>query len=326
MMEFPRVKKQIPKGGEESGVYADLDDLIRLQYKARGFSFLPRQPVHSVLAGRLASRLRGRGLNFEEIRSYLPGDDIRNMDWKVTARTRKPHVRVYTEERDRPVLLLVDQRITMFFGSRRAMKSVAAAEAAALAAWRVFSVGDRAGAIVFDDRDMTVIEPHRSRRQVMRILEAVVRKNHGLGLGKGIRSNPNMINRVFERAVKVAKHDYLIASIGDGTGADRETVRWATLLTAHNDMLAALIYDPLEAELPDAGHWVVAENELRLEVDTSDKGLRKRFREDFDSRLQWIGEMSRLRSIPLLPIHTNEGVAEQLRELLGRRSPGRRRF
>lgn len=99
------------------GVYADLAELARLKFRTRGFSFLPRQPVHSILAGRHASRLRGRGLNFEEIRRYLPGDDIRNMDWRVTARTRQPHVRVYTEERDRPVLLVVDQRQSMFFGS-----------------------------------------------------------------------------------------------------------------------------------------------------------------------------------------------------------------
>ena len=93
-MEHPRVKLKQKKDSPTTGAYADLDELIRLQYKAQGFSFLPRQPVHSILAGRHASRLRGRGLNFEEIRNYLPGDDIRNMDWKVTARMREPHERV----------------------------------------------------------------------------------------------------------------------------------------------------------------------------------------------------------------------------------------
>ena len=133
------------------GVYATLVDLVALQYKARGFSFLPRQPIHSLLAGRHASRLRGRGLNFEEIRRYLPGDDIRQIDWKVTARTRKTHSRVYTEERERTVLLLVDQRLTMFFGSVRDMKSVTAAETAALAAWHVLAQKDRVGTLVFND-------------------------------------------------------------------------------------------------------------------------------------------------------------------------------
>ena len=126
---------------DSPGVYVTLDELMRLQHRTRGaFSFLPRQPVHSLLAGRHASRIRGRGLNFEELRGYLPGDDIRTIDWKVTARTRKPYVRVFTEERDRPALLVVDQRLSMFFGTKKNMKSVTAAELAAAGAWRVFDV------------------------------------------------------------------------------------------------------------------------------------------------------------------------------------------
>src|SRR5882757_7250444 len=139
------------------GVYATLEELVALQFKARGFSFLPRQPIQSLLAGRHASRLRGRGLNFEEIRRYLPGDDIRQIDWKVTVRTRKTHRRVYTEERERSVLLIVDQRLTMFFGSVKNMKSVTAAEAAALATWRVIAQKDRIGALVFNDSQIAEI-------------------------------------------------------------------------------------------------------------------------------------------------------------------------
>src|SRR5262249_32196007 len=132
-METPKLRNS---DDIQTGVYTTLDDLVRLKFSARNFSFLPRQPIHSLLAGRHASRLRGRGLNFEEIRRYQPGDDIRQIDWKVTVRTRKTHSRVFTEERERTVLLLVDQRRTMFFGSVKNMKSVTAAEAAALAAWR----------------------------------------------------------------------------------------------------------------------------------------------------------------------------------------------
>src|SRR5215469_9687844 len=105
--EEGRGREGLPKSAH--GVYTTLDELIRLKFSARNFSFLPRQPIHSLLAGRHASRLRGRGLNFEEIRRYQPGDDIRQIDWKVTVRTRKTHSRVFTEERERTVLLLVDQ-------------------------------------------------------------------------------------------------------------------------------------------------------------------------------------------------------------------------
>ena len=97
-------------------IHTDLAHLAGLEDRARGFDFLPRQPVGSVLSGRRAARVRGRGLEFEEIRAYLPGDDVRAIDWKVTARTGSPHVRVTREERDRPALILVDQRQAMFFG------------------------------------------------------------------------------------------------------------------------------------------------------------------------------------------------------------------
>src|SRR5262245_35098159 len=164
------------------GVYVALDDLIALEQKSRKVSFLPRQPVRSLLSGRFASRMRGRGLNFEEIRDYRSGDDVRSIDWKVTARLQKPHARVINEERERPALLVVDQRLSMFFGSRHAMKSVTAAQAAAIGAWRVLGAGDRVGAIVFNDREVVEIRPRRSRQTVLQILTAVVGQNQALGV------------------------------------------------------------------------------------------------------------------------------------------------
>ena len=161
--------------GEGARAYVTVDELVRLCHRAKGFSFLPRQPVHSLLVGRHASRLRGRGLDFEELRHYVDGDDTRTIDWPATARLGSAYVRVYTEERDRSVLLLVDQRLSMFFGGRRAMKSVAAAEAAALAAWRVTSLGDRVGAVVFSENDFAEIRPRARDAAVMQIIDAVVR-------------------------------------------------------------------------------------------------------------------------------------------------------
>src|SRR6201996_4897190 len=169
-------------GVKVQGVYVDLDDLLALEYRGSKVSFLPRQPVHSLLSGRFASRMRGRGLNFEEIRDYRAGDDVRSIDWKVTARLRKPHIRVFNEERDRRAVLLVDQRLSMFFGSRLSMKSVTAAQAAAIGAWRVLGVGDRGGAIVFNDSDLVEIKPRRSRATVLQILSAIVTQNQQLGV------------------------------------------------------------------------------------------------------------------------------------------------
>ena len=305
------------KPTEHPGVYADLSELVRIQYKARGYTFLPRQPVRSVLAGRHASRLRGRGLNFEEIRRYLPGDDIRNMDWRVTARTCKPHVRVYTEERDHPILLLIDQRQNMFFGSRRSMKSVVAAEVAALAAWRVFFQGDRVGAIVFNDQDIIEIKPHRSCNQVVRILEAITRLNHQLSAESLVAPNPAMYNEALHRALRLASHDYLMMSISDGFGVDGDTFRLGTQIAAHNDVIVVFIYDVLEAELPNAGRLVFGQAGRQLEVDSAAATLRQKFNTRFHDRFNSIEHFCRQRSVPRITINTEEDVAEQVRARLG---------
>ena len=317
MTQYTPMRKRSPASAGQERVYASLDELMRLRYKASGFSFLPRQPIHSILSGRHASRLRGRGLNFEELRGYLPGDDTRHIDWRVTARTHKPHVRVYTEEKDRTVWLLVDQRISMFFGSRWKMKSVVAAEAAAVAAWRVLSQRDRVGAVIFDDTGIRVIPPQRSEQRVAQILKQVIRKNHALNTKSGLKPGPQMLNRALERVAALARHDCLVCLIGDGTGIDQETRKFVTRLTEHNDVLSVFIYDPLEQCLPEAGRLVFSNGETEMEFDTADKKLRQAYSDDFQRRMDRMKAASRRHAIPLIPVSTATPVLEQVREQLG---------
>ncbi len=307
------------------GVYVQLDELVRLQFKASGFSFLPRQPIHSVLSGRHASKLRGRGLNFEELRNYLPGDDTRNIDWKVTARTGTPYVRVYTEEKDRTVWLLIDQRVSMFFGSAKRMKSVVAAEAAALAAWRVLSVGDRVGALIFNDTDISVVPPHRSRERVMQILKQIVEKNQTLSANPGLKPDAGKLNEALRQISLLARHDCLVCLITDGDGVNPETRRHITRISEHNDVLTAFIYDPLEKDMPAAGRLRFADGEGQLEADTSNKKLRTAFQTEFEQRLEQMKSASRRFSIPLLPLDTRSPVSEQIRAVLGHHQ-GTKRF
>jgi uncharacterized protein (DUF58 family) len=320
-MQHPRVRPRSSQP-DACGVYVSLDALVRLQFLAQGFSFLPRQPVHSVLSGRRASRLRGRGLNFEELRRYLPGDDVRTIDWRVTARTGKPHVRVFTEERDRPVLFVVDQRQSMFFGSQRALKSVAAAEAAALGAWRVLGAGDRVGGVVIGDEELRVVRPHRSKERVMRLLKAVVAENHSLKADAG-SGDPSALDRGLERVARLVKHDALVVVVSDFAGAGPETLRAITRMAAHNDVLLAFIHDPLEVALPDAGPLVMGERELQLEVDTGDGDLRRSYANAFEERLARVRRLARQREVPVLAISTAKPVAEQVREALGHRAQRR---
>lgn len=304
---------------DDSNIYADLKKLVALQYQASGFSFLPRQPVHSILSGRHASRLRGRGLNFEELRHYRAGDDIRTMDWKVTNRTRKPHVRVYTEEKERPVLLLVDQRIGMFFGSRLKMKSVVAAELAAIAAWRVLSVGDRVGALVFNDTGIIETRPQRSRKNVMQILANLVTANHALTADYPAAQNTAQLNLALQQSERLCGHDYLVIIISDMSGWNEETVKRIKRLARHNDVMASLVFDPLEKDLPDSSQLVLSDGDMQIQVDVEKAGLKGKFSDEFVSAVEFLQQQLNKHGIPVLPMNTHDPVADQIRQAIGER-------
>jgi len=298
-------------------ITVSLDELIKLKSDAYGYSFLPRQPVHSLLAGRHSSRLRGRGLAFEELRRYQPGDDVRSIDWRATARFGSPQVRVYNEERERPVLLVVDQRSPMFFGSRRAMKSVVAAELAALAAWRTLRVGDRIGGIVFNQTELVDIRAKRSQTTALRLLHEVVRFNHQLADEPGAPEAVTL-NRALEAAARRAKHDNLVVLISDLDGADHETRRLATQLAEHNDVLVLLTYDPLGACLAGQPGMTATDRGAYWEI-PSGNSFQDLFRAAFAEQLDEWTEIFRALKVPLIPVSTDEPVADQLRTLFGRR-------
>ena len=301
----------------DAGVYVDLEHLIALEQKGRKVSLLPRQPVHSLLSGRYASRLRGRGLNFEEIRDYRSGDDVRSIDWKVTARLQSPHVRVFNEERDRQGLLVVDQRLAMFFGTRRAMKSVTAAEIAATLAWRILNVGDRVGGIVFNDRDIEEVRPQRSRRIVLQFLNMIVTQNQGLGVGRGIKSEPAMLNRALDRARRLATHDATVVIFSDFDGADEATREAVAAMAAHNTVVAVLVHDPSQSELPPAGRMTVTDGELQIALDVARGDSRRHILDMSQARLRGVFAWTRELGIPVLPLSTAEEPINQLHHLLG---------
>ena len=321
-MDWTKIRRKRAGTDKPPGVYANLDDLIRIQFKARNFSFLPQQPVTSVLSGRYASRLRGRGLNFEEIRRYLPGDDIRTMDWKVTARTRSPHVRVYTEEKDRAILLVVDQRINMFFGTRDKLKSVTAAELAALGAWRAVAVGDRIGAVVFNDDELFDIQPQGSQKTVMSILGNVVHMNHALRADTRVAPNAGMLNRALEKALQLVSHDGLIVMISDFFGVDEQTERLTARMAEHNDVLALLVHDPIRLQ-PAGTRVTVSDGSLQMEIDFADKHVREKLAENYREEQEHITRFLNRLAAPLLMVSNKGDVVDQVRRLLG--VPGRAR-
>ena len=308
------------------GAYAELDSLIALQFKARGFTLMHSQPVHSLLFGRRASRVRGRGLDFEELRNYVAGDDVRRIDWRVTARMQKPFLRVYSEERDRPTMLVVDQRMNMFFGSRVSMKSVVAAEVSALAAWRIFQQGDRVGAFVFNDDNTEEIRMHRSRANVLRILDRMAYQNHLLRGDSPVQAQPGRLNEVIEAVARICRHDALIIITSDFDGADERTRNLLLNLSRSNDVVCCLTYDPLAVKLPASEQLVVSNGELQVELLLGQEKVRKNILDASDKRIRSILSWQHELGIPVLPISTAEDVAAQVRHLLGRVEALRRRM
>ena len=305
-------------------IHVSLPQLRGLEGAARGLTFLPKQASTSVLNGRHASRLRGRGLNFEEMRDYLPGDDIRSIDWKATARTGSPHVRVFTEERDRPAILVVDQRMSMFFGSVLNMKSVTAAEAAAIAAFRILDVGDRVGGIVFNDQDVVEFVPRRNRRTVFKLLEAISEMNAALRADAPAAPRDGGLNDILRRVARIAHHDHLVLVFSDFDGIDGMTHRHLSGIARHNDVILMLVHDPLARGLQESGTTVIGSSDMQAELNLGSAATRGAVdtyaRERLERIYRWQSEIN----LSVLPLSAGEETLPQIRSLMGRLAPVRR--
>ncbi|MEJ5018775.1 DUF58 domain-containing protein [Ochrobactrum vermis] len=309
----------------DQGAYITTQQLVALERQARDLTFVQKKRSHQLLAGRLHSLMRGRGLSFEELREYLPGDDVRSIDWRVTARTGRPVVRVYSEEKERPALLVVDQRINMFFGSRRSMKSVAAAEAAILAAWRILGSGDRIGGIVFNDVEISEIKPHRSRNAVIALADKIADANGRLRADYEQKPNPVALDDALKHAASIAHHDFLVLIVSDFDGHSDATRQALIELAMRNDVVCLLIYDPFMLELPTVGDIVVSSGQLQAELPLGQQHVRKSIdsfaRERARELFTWQHELG----LPMLPISAAEETAPQLRNLLGQSAWRQRR-
>lgn len=299
------------------GVYISTQKLVALEAQARNLNFVQKARSHQQLAGRMSSSMRGRGLTFEELRNYLPGDDIRSIDWRVTARTTTPVVRVYSEEKERPALVVVDQRINMFFGSRRSMKSVTAAEAAMLCAWRILGSGDRVGGFILGDVAIDEVKPHRSRNAVIALADRIATMNAGLKADAKVAPSSGQLDAVLQTVANLASHDHLIVVISDFEGHTGRTRDLLLRLSSGNDVICLLVYDPFLLELPTSGDLVVSggaalqaeltlrQTGVRASIDAFARNRGREFR-------AWQSELG----LPMLPISAAEETAPQLRRLL----------
>ena len=304
----------------QENVFTTTERLLQLEVEGRLPDFHGRPRATSVLAGRHESRMRGRGLDFDELRHYSNGDDIRHLDWRATQRTGTPIMRSYSEERDRPTMVLCDQRMDMLFGSSLHLKATAAAEAAAIVAWMAFQSGDRVGGIVFTDQRLDVVTPHRSRHRVTDLLTRLARHNQALNKLNEVRRNTAQLDKAISRCLASANHDTTICIVSDFAGITEKTLGLLQQLSFHNDVLAIQVYDPLAVTLPHSGVVTVVEDDAEITLNLGSASTRHDLAGFLDERFRMVDNLLRRSRVPHLKISTSEPTVGQMRRAMGLRA------
>jgi uncharacterized protein (DUF58 family) len=298
------------KNAMSTGTHVSIDELISLKRQAAVLAVPPQRKILSSQAGGYRAPFRGRGMEFDETRIYQPGDDVRTIDWRVTARSGLTHTKLFREERERPVFLLVDMSYSMRFGTRVAFKSVIAARAAALLAWSCADNGDRIGALLFDDDRHQDLRPTRGRRGVLALLNA-------LSTFSSSNSTPGAASSVpwiegLQRATSITKPGSLIFLLSDFDQPSARAEQLLSQLQRHNEVVAVFIHDPLESALPPPDRYTISDGRQFCSLDTSDAALVEAYQSRFENRQRMLYRICTRQRVRVIPLSTAQPVARTL--------------
>jgi uncharacterized protein (DUF58 family) len=310
---------------QSKGAVITLQQLLIQRHAARTLEYLMHSRSIAGISGLHLSKMRGRGIDFEEFRPYQAGDDIRLIDWRVTARTGRPFTKVFREERERPVIIAVDQTQNMYFGSQIAFKSVVAAQAAAVFCWLAIDNGDRVGGLVYSDNSSALVRPKRSRRSALHLLNQVFLYNQRLQGAKALEQQ-QVIDPDFKPGLasalgqirRITKPGSTLYVISDFMTLDAKALQYLNQLARHNNVVCCLVYDALEETLPVPGIYSITDGSHKGAINTHNSKARARYREHFKERMQYLeGELDKLQ-IRLVKMRTNQLVVEQIREWIAK--------
>ena len=273
---------------------------------------LGRGRILSRQSGDYQSPFRGRGMEFDESRLYQPGDDIRNIDWRVTARTGKTHTKLFREERERPVFVWIDLRKPMHFATRGRYKSVLAAQLGALIAWSALYNGDRVGGVIFSEQEHHELKPQRGKAAVLRLINRIV-KDPSWTRPPSQTADTHSLEHALQRLRRVARPGSLVFLISDFRHLDTQAQIPLARLCQHNEVAMLFVHDQLEQELPPPGRYRMSSGEREFLVDSADDRLSGQYRHRFEARLERLQQLSVSNRILLLPCRTD---AEPLSLLL----------
>lgn len=300
------------------GIVTHLAELIELRQRIREVPIFSTPQRRSLLVGLHHSRLRGRGVDFDQVRVYQPGDDVRHIDWRVTARTREPHTKLFHEERERPIYLLIEQSQRLFFGTQLQFKSVLVAHAAALIGWAALQHNDRIGGLVFGDDRYQEVRPRRSQHSLLQLLERLASTNQQLHHAPSPTHDSKLENlgMALRRAREVLRPGSLVVILCDERALTEAVEQQLGLLGRHIDLLLLPVSDPLDHTLPAAGQLNFTEQAQYLNLNTYDRALRQGYRQLAQQRQQRWERIARRLGSPLLPLSTQYEATEQLHHQL----------
>ncbi len=270
---------------------------------------LKKSTIKSRQSGGYLSNFKGRGMEFDETRLYQPGDDIRSIDWRVTARTGKTYTKLFREERERPVFISVDYRASMFFATRGVFKTVQAAKLAALLAWTAQRHDDRIGGQIFSDHDSRELKPVTGKHGVLLLLhELVASQNPDSAKTMDLQQAMARLSRHVRPGSKV----YIIS---DFRKLDAAAERYLTKLARHCDVILVHIFDPLERQLPDKGSYRFTDQHRDVWVDTADRNRVARYHQRFQQHQEHLNAIAKQLGSGLIHCSTNDDIVEILRQI-----------
>ncbi|MBY0544058.1 MAG: DUF58 domain-containing protein [Gammaproteobacteria bacterium] len=293
-------------------IHVQLDQLIALQRASEHVALINQKSVRTERSGSYLSRFRGRGMDFDETRNYQAGDDIRFMDWRVMARTGRAHTKLFCEERERPVFIVLDQSLSMRFGSRVTFKSIVGAQAAAILAWAAVQQGDRVGGVVFHDSDFQAIKPRSRKQGILPLFRHIVRMNHE----KPIFTAAVQFEQIAAQLRRICHPGGLVFIISDFTGLTPLALQHLRSVGERSEIIACFVSDPLEQEPPPPDRYEITNGEKRMLFDTYGKDFCKKYREKFIEHYQDVKSSFIRQGIPLLDLSTKDDVGVVLYQAL----------
>jgi uncharacterized protein (DUF58 family) len=279
--------------------------------KIRLIELRTRRLVNSIFAGQYHSVFKGRGMNFEEVREYAPGDEIRSIDWNVTARMNVPYIKKFTEERELTVMLLVDVSASGLFGSIELSKRELAAEVASILAFSAINNNDKVGLLLFSNEVELFIPPKKGRLHTLRLIREML-YFEPKGRGTNLAGALDYMNRVISRRS-------VVFMISDFMAPD--FTKALTVTSRRHDLVAMPVTDPGESELPDVGIVTLedAETGAQIDVNTSSRAVRRGLFELNEERLRVLDRLLRSRRVDVVPLSTAEDYLIPLRAFFDQR-------